>query len=79
MTNTTLANERRITSATVREFCGGVSDMWIWRRLKSDPSFPRPVYVGRRRFWLESEMRNWWANQPTTCDELAHLNANRKG
>lgn len=52
--------EKRIQAAAVRELCGGVSDMWLWRKL-NDPNsgFPRPAYIGRRRFWKESEIVTW--------------------
>jgi len=30
---------------------GGRSDMWIHRKLKTDPSFPRPRYSGRLRIF----------------------------
>jgi predicted DNA-binding transcriptional regulator AlpA len=51
--------EKRITARDVRELCGGVSDMWLWRRLHDDPSFPRPTYIARRRFWREADVINW--------------------
>jgi predicted DNA-binding transcriptional regulator AlpA len=25
--------------------------MWLWRRIKDDPDFPKPVYMGRRRLF----------------------------
>lgn len=52
--------ERRIQAAAVRDLCGGVSDMWIWRKLNDPHSgFPRPVYIGARRFWKESDVVAW--------------------
>jgi predicted DNA-binding transcriptional regulator AlpA len=51
--------EKRIQAAAVRELCGDVSDMWLWRRLDKDPTFPRPVYMGKRRFWKEAEIIAW--------------------
>ena len=51
--------EKRIQASHVRELCGGVSDMWLWRRLKDDPQFPRPVYIARRRFWREADVLAW--------------------
>lgn len=55
--------ERRIQAAAVRDLCGGVSDMWLWRRLDSDPSFPRPVYISKRRFWREADIVDWLESQ----------------
>ena len=51
---------RRIKAAEVRHLCGGVSDMWIWRK-QNDPAadFPKPIYIGRQRFWREAEIVSW--------------------
>jgi predicted DNA-binding transcriptional regulator AlpA len=52
--------DKRINSATVRELCGGVSDMTLWRWL-NDPamSFPQPTYIRRNRYWREAEIAAW--------------------
>lgn len=53
--------ERKLISAkTVRELCGNISDMSLWRWL-NDPAlgFPRPVYIQKRRFWREAEILEW--------------------
>lgn len=53
--------ERKLISAkTVRELCGNISDMSLWRWL-NDPAlgFPRPVYIQKRRFWREAEILDW--------------------
>ncbi|MGD9919451.1 MAG: helix-turn-helix transcriptional regulator [Paenirhodobacter sp.] len=46
------------------EYFGGASDMWLWRRL-ADPAsgFPRPIYIGKRRFFDEAEILAWIALQ----------------
>jgi len=53
-------DEVMLTSAQVRNLFGGVSDMWLWRRL-ADPTanFPRPIMICRRRFWLRVEILSW--------------------
>jgi predicted DNA-binding transcriptional regulator AlpA len=56
-----------IPAAQVRERFGGVSDMWIHRRLHDDSGFPRPLYIGRLRFWRLSELIEWE-------DNLARMN-----
>ncbi|SHJ19719.1 transcriptional regulator, AlpA family [Shimia gijangensis] len=57
-------SHKRITAKTVRQICGDVSDMWIWRRLNEPESgFPKPVYIGRRRFWREAEILEWLDGQ----------------
>ncbi len=58
--------QRRILAAAVRELCGGVSDMWLWRRIHSDPTFPRPVYISNRRFWREADVIDWLDGQSNT-------------
>lgn len=53
--------ERRlIGSIAVRELCGGISDMSLWRWLQ-DPEldFPKPIYIARRRYWREAEILAW--------------------
>lgn len=57
---------RRITSAVVRELCGGVSDMTLWRWL-NDPElhFPKPIYIARRRYWREADVIAWLEAQAT--------------
>ena len=35
------------TSVQVRARYGNVSDMWLWRRVRYDPLFPKPTYFGR--------------------------------
>jgi predicted DNA-binding transcriptional regulator AlpA len=50
---------RRIPAAAVRELCGGISDMSLWRWLRRDPTFPRPAYYNGRRYWREAEVLAW--------------------
>lgn len=54
----------RIGIARVRQLCGGVSEMTIWRWL-NEPArqFPRPIYIGRRRYWKETEIVAWLDDQ----------------
>jgi predicted DNA-binding transcriptional regulator AlpA len=34
--------------------------MALWRRLnRPDLNFPRPRYVGKRRYWVEHEVIEW--------------------
>lgn len=49
----TCANGVLLPSSSVREKLGGVSDMTLWRRLKYDPQFPRPIVMAGRRYWWE--------------------------
>lgn len=37
---------------------------WLWDRLKSDPTFPRPLYLGPRApVFLEHELDAWLEHQ----------------
>lgn len=58
------------TSALKKRY-GDCSDMWIDRRLKSDASFPRPRYIGRRRYWILSELIIWERSLATSKAEGA--------
>jgi predicted DNA-binding transcriptional regulator AlpA len=56
-------SEVYLSIAEVRVRYGGVSAMWIERRLTDPESgFPKPYYFGsgrRRRHWAESELDEW--------------------
>lgn len=57
-------NAKLITAHQVRALLGGCSDMWLWRRLNEEGStFPRPIYIARRRFWREAEIVAWVDDQ----------------
>ena len=43
----------------LRERYGRCSHMFIERRLANDPTFPRPVFFGRMRFWKLSDLEKW--------------------
>lgn len=59
---------KRIQAAEVRDLCGGISDMSLWRWL-NDPAmnFPRPIYIARRRYWREAEIIAWMDAQSATA------------
>jgi predicted DNA-binding transcriptional regulator AlpA len=50
----------RIPASRVRNLCGGISDMSLWRWL-NEPSykFPKPIYIGSRRYWREADVLAW--------------------
>ena len=58
--------EKRIQAASVRELCGEVSDMTLWRWI-NDPglAFPKPIYIARRRYWREADVIAWLESQAT--------------
>jgi hypothetical protein len=52
------------SSRQAREFFGGVSEMWLVRRLaeeaaEGDMPFPRPVQIGKRNYWKLGDLRAW--------------------
>ncbi|WP_443136863.1 helix-turn-helix transcriptional regulator [Mesorhizobium sp. ORS 3428] len=37
-----------------------ITPMTVWRWLQSNKiGFPKPIYIGKRRYWLESELFEW--------------------
>jgi prophage regulatory protein len=47
---------------TCRKFAKQKS--WLWDRLKNDPTFPRPIYLGPKSpVWLEHELDAWLSAQ----------------
>ena len=51
---------KRINAQQVRAFCGDISDMTLWRWLNSpEMGFPKPIYIGRRRYWREADVIKW--------------------
>jgi predicted DNA-binding transcriptional regulator AlpA len=48
-----------INTRQLRDRYGGVSHMWIERRIADDLSFPQPIYMGARRFWLLAKIEAW--------------------
>jgi predicted DNA-binding transcriptional regulator AlpA len=48
-----------INAPKTRAFFGGVSDMWISRRLSDDPHFPKPILIASRRYWRLSDLREY--------------------
>jgi len=48
-----------LSAAQVLVRYGGLSDMWLFRIMLRDPSFPRPIYFGKRRFFRIDELITW--------------------
>lgn len=53
------ADDTLIPTAQVRRRYGNCSHMWVERRLKDDPDFPRPVYIAGSRFWRLGHLASW--------------------
>jgi predicted DNA-binding transcriptional regulator AlpA len=52
-----------LSSIQVRQRYGGVSVMWIVRRLADDSGFPKPIYIGKRRYWPLEALEGWERTQ----------------
>src|SRR5262245_26005409 len=53
------ADDKFLSAAQVRARYGGVSDMWLSRRLRDDSGFPSPMVIEGRRFWKLSDLVAW--------------------
>jgi predicted DNA-binding transcriptional regulator AlpA len=50
------AGEIYLTVPQLRQRFGGKSDMWLWRLLREEPKFPRPVVIRHQRYFRLSEL-----------------------
>lgn len=58
-----------LAATAVRDALGGISDMSLWRWLHNpEMQFPKPIYIGRRRYWRETEINAWLDAQ---CERAA--------
>lgn len=58
------SKKRVISASSVRELCGNISDMTLWRWLNAEEmGFPRPIYINRKRYWREAEVLAWLEGQ----------------
>ena len=55
----------------VQAFFGGKSRMWVARKLKNDPRFPKPVYFGKLPHWRVEWLEKYAAEAPTTPEGVA--------
>jgi len=58
---------REGTAAATRRL--GLSRYAMWRTRRTDPSFPRPIYVRQRCIWNVAELEEWIAKQPRTLNK----------
>lgn len=68
-----MLSQELITAARVRELCGGICDMTLWRWGR-DPhlSFPQPVVIRRRKFYRAGEVAEFIERQtPRIVGEAA--------
>jgi predicted DNA-binding transcriptional regulator AlpA len=70
LTKGTGMEEKLINTNLVRKLCGGISETSLWRRLnRPELKFPRPRYVGARRYWVEAEVTAWLRALPDHSDQ----------
>lgn len=55
-----------ITARQLKARYGFKSDMWIWRQLHRDETFPKPLYINRRRHWKLADLLAWEKAQPSS-------------
>jgi hypothetical protein len=48
-----------VSARQLRNRYGNRSHMWVERRLKFDADFPRPIKMGRLRFWDLDLLEAW--------------------
>jgi hypothetical protein len=53
------ADDVLLRAIQVRRRYGEASDMWLFRRLRDDPTFPRPIFIGPARYWRLSSLLAW--------------------
>jgi len=56
---TTTNEDNLLPTPEVQRRYGQVSHMWVERRLKGDPTFPRPIYIAKRRYWRVGDLVMW--------------------
>jgi predicted DNA-binding transcriptional regulator AlpA len=60
-----------LNAAQVKQRYGGVSDMWLDRRLR-DAGFPKAIrFGGRNRFWRVAELVAWERRAATRGPQVA--------
>ena len=50
---------------------GNVSDSWLDRRLADKSGFPRPVKLGRLRFWKLADLERWEHDAAKKTEKVA--------
>ena len=57
LTELDLVNNKMMTMAEIVKFAR-LTDKWFYQLIK-DGKFPKPIKIGRKSFWLESEVLAW--------------------
>jgi predicted DNA-binding transcriptional regulator AlpA len=67
-----------IRARAVCGFFGGVSRMWIHRRLADDAAFPKPVWIGGERFFRLAELEAYAKDAANRAPPLKSQNLKSK-
>jgi predicted DNA-binding transcriptional regulator AlpA len=54
-----------LSAPQVRCRYGKRSEMWLYRQLANDPTFPRPLFISTRRYWRVAELIAWERTKTT--------------
>ncbi len=56
-----MSDDALLSTAEVCRLLGNVSTMFVRRRLRDDPTFPRPIQYAKKgpRFWRRAELERW--------------------
>lgn len=69
----------RLTTRQLRDRYGGVSDMWVHRRLNdAEDPLPQPIFIAGRRFWRLTDIEAWEARRAAAPRPASHLPRKRK-
>jgi hypothetical protein len=60
-----------LSARQVRWRYGDRSDMWLWRILKNDPTFPRPLIINGRRYFACKRLEAWERDRAGKSREVA--------
>jgi hypothetical protein len=44
---------------------------WLWRRLKNDPRFPKPIYIADVRYWRVADLEAYEAGSASAFGQPA--------
>jgi predicted DNA-binding transcriptional regulator AlpA len=64
-----------INATCKRLSCGRT---WLYQQIKSNSDFPRPVIVGSRQYFKDTEIDQWISALPTTPVDGRSLDADSK-
>jgi hypothetical protein len=59
------ADARWLSGKQVRDRYGGKSEMWLFRKLRDDPDFPRPRYSGHLKIFSVDQLDEYERNLAT--------------